>query len=104
MEDNFKQYLKEYNYSGKIDSLRVYPGFERVILAWNNPKDQKSKSIKIVYGPDSTVVTYDSLVDSVSIEGLDAGTGYEFIVYTMDAKTTSPSPPQSRLFQCQKHL
>ncbi|MFA6795500.1 MAG: DUF4998 domain-containing protein, partial [Proteiniphilum sp.] len=46
MEDNFKQYLEEYNYSGKIDSLRVYPGFERVILAWDNPKDQKSKKIK----------------------------------------------------------
>ena len=85
MEDNFEQYLEEYNYSGKIDSLRVYPGFERVILAWDNPKDQKSKSIRIIYGADSTVVNYDTLVDSVSIEGLSAGTGYEFIVYTVDA-------------------
>lgn len=84
MEDNFKEYLEEYNYSGKIDSLRVYPGLERVVLAWDNPKDQKSKSIKIVYGPDSTEVFYDTLVDSVSIEGLSGGTGYEFIVYTMD--------------------
>lgn len=102
MEDNFKQYLKEYNYSGKIDSLRVYPGFERVILAWNNPKDQKSKSIKIVYGPDSTVVTYDSLVDSVSIEGLDAGTGYEFIVYTMDAKNNLSVPTSITAFPVSK--
>lgn len=85
MEDNYKQYLKEYNYSGKIDSLRVYPGFERVILAWDNPKDQKSKSIRIVYGVDSTVVNYETLVDSVSIDGLSAGTGYKFIVYTVDA-------------------
>ena len=85
MDDNYKQYLEEYNYSGKIDSLRVYPGYERVILAWDNPKDQKSKSIRIVYGVDSTVVNYDSMVDSVSIEGLDSGTGYEFIVYTLDA-------------------
>jgi hypothetical protein len=102
MEDNFKQYLKEYNYSGKIDSLRVYPGFERVILAWNNPKDQKSKSIKIVYGPDSTVVTYDSLVDSVSIEELDAGTGYEFIVYTMDAKNNLSVPTSITAFPVSK--
>lgn len=102
MEDNFKQYLKEYNYSGKIDSLRVYLGFERVILAWNNPKDQKSKSIKIVYGPDSTVVTYDSLVDSVSIEGLDAGTGYEFIVYTMDAKNNLSVPTSITAFPVSK--
>jgi hypothetical protein len=85
MDDNYKQYIEEYNYSGKIDSLRVYPGYERVILAWDNPKDQKSKTIRVIYGVDSTVVNYDSMVDSVSIEGLDAGTGYEFIVYTLDA-------------------
>ncbi len=92
MEDNFKQYLEEYNYSGKIDSLRVYPGFERVILAWDNPKDQKSKKIRIVYGVDSTEVLYETLVDSVSIEGLDAGTGYEFAVYTIDAHNNLSVP------------
>lgn len=98
MEDNFKQYLEEYNYSGKIDSLRVYPGFERVILAWDNPKDQKSKAIKIVYGVDSTEVTYDTLVDSVSIDGLDAGTGYEFIVYTLDANNNLSVPTSITAF------
>lgn len=84
MDDNYKQYLGEYNYSGKIDSLRVYPGYERVILAWDNPRDQKSKKIKIIYGADQTEIVYDQLVDSVSIDGLTAGTGYEFTVYTMD--------------------
>jgi hypothetical protein len=84
MEENYEQYLEEYNYSGKITNLRVYPGYERVVLAWDNPKDQKSKSILIIYGPDSTQATYDTLVDSVSIEGLSAGIGYEFIVYTQD--------------------
>ena len=104
MDDNFKQYLEEYNYSGKIDSLRVYPGFERVILAWDNPKDQKSKTIRIVYGVDSTVVNYDSMVDSVSIDGLDAGTGYEFMVYTLDehqnisVPTTITAFPVSQAF------
>lgn len=102
MEDNFKQYLEEYNYSGKIDSLRVYPGFERVVLAWDNPKDQKSKSIKIIYGADSTVVTYDTLVDSVSIEGLDAGTGYEFIVFTLDAKKNISVPTSITAFPVSK--
>lgn len=92
MEDNFKQYLEEYNYSGKIGSLRVYPGFERVILAWDNPNDQKSKSIRIVYGADSTAISYDTLVDSISIEGLSAGTGYEFIVYTLDAHNNLSVP------------
>lgn len=98
MEDNFKQYLEEYNYSGKIDRLRVYPGFERVILAWDNPKDQKSKSIKIIYGADSTAVSYDTLVDSVSIEGLNAGTGYEFIVYTLDANKNISVPTSITAF------
>lgn len=98
MEDNFKEYLKEYNYSGKIDSLRVYPGLERVVLAWNNPKDQKSKSIKIIYGPDSTEVKYDSMVDSVSIEGLSGGTGYEFIVYTLDAHNNLSVPASITAF------
>lgn len=98
MEDNFKQYLKEYNYSGKIDSLRVYPGFERVVLAWDNPKDQKSKSIRIVYGSDSTVVNYDTLVDSVSIDGLSGGTGYDFTVYTLDAYNNLSVPTSITAF------
>lgn len=85
MDDNYKQYLGEYNYSGKIDSLRVYLGYERVILAWDNPKDQKSVAIRILYGPDSTEIIYNEMVDSVSIDGLQADTGYEFIVYTMDS-------------------
>ena len=92
MEDNYEQYLGEYNYSGKIDSLRVYPGFERVVLAWDNPKDQKSQSIRIIYGADSTVVDYETLVDSVSIDGLDDGTGYDFTVYTLDAQKNISVP------------
>ncbi len=98
MDDNYKQYLNEYNYSGKIDSVRVYPGFERVILAWNNPKDQKSKTIRILYGPDSTAVNYDTLVDSVSIDGLNTGTGYEFIIYTLDAHKNLSVPTSITAF------
>lgn len=98
MDDNYKQYLGEYNYSGKIDSLRVYPGYERVILAWDNPKDQKTKKIRILYGPDSTEVIYDQLVDSVSIDGLAAGTGYEFIIYTMDGNGNLSVPTSVTAF------
>ncbi len=102
MEDNYKQYLGEYNYSGKITNLRVYPGYERIVLAWDNPKDQKSKSILILYGPDSTKVTYETLVDSVSIEGLDAGTGYEFIIYTQDANKNLSVPTAITAFPVSK--
>ena len=84
MEDNYKQYLKEYNYSSKIASVRCYLGFERVALAWDVPKDQKAKQILIEYGTDKQQKTYDHLVDSVIIDGLDDGTGYEFAVYTLD--------------------
>lgn len=98
MEDNYQQYLGEYNYSGKINNLRTYAGFERVILAWDNPKDQKSKSIMIVYGADSTAVTYDHMVDSVSIDGLNAGTGYDFIVYTLDADKNLSVPTKITAF------
>ena len=104
MDDNYKQYVGEYNYSGKIDSLRVYPGYERVVLAWDNPKDQKSKSIRILYGPDSTEVLYPSMVDSVSIEGLDAGTGYEFIVYTMDSHNNLSVPTSITAFPISKNF
>ena len=92
MEDNYKEYLGEYNYPGKVKNLRVYPGFERVVLAWDNPKAQKTKSIRILYGTDSTQVDYETLVDSVSIDGLDDGTGYEFIVYTLDAQKNLSVP------------
>lgn len=102
MDDNYAQYKKEYNYSGKIDSLRVYPGYERVTLAWDNPKDQKSKTIRIVYGADSTVVEYDTLVDSVSIEGLNAGTGYEFTVYTLDSYKNISVPTSITAFPVSK--
>lgn len=98
MEDNYEEYLGEYNYPGKITNLRVYPGYERVVLAWDNPKDQKSQTIRVIYGPDSTQVDYETLVDSVSIEGLDDGTGYEFIVYTLDKQKNLSVPASLTAF------
>lgn len=84
MDDNYKQYLEEYNYSGKVKSVRTYLGFERVALAWDNPKDQKSKQILIEYGIDKQQKIFDHLVDSVVIDGLDTGTGFDFAIYTLD--------------------
>lgn len=98
MDDNYKQYLGENNYSGKIDNLRVYPGYERVILAWDNPRDQKSKSVRIIYGSDSVHVDYEQLVDSVSIDGLVSGTGYEFIIYTIDGSGNLSIPTSVTAF------
>lgn len=84
MDENYKQYLQEYSYSGKVLKLRCYLGYQRVALAWDNPKDQKSKSILIEYGVDKTQKEFTNLIDTVVIDGLDAGTGYEFTVFTLD--------------------
>lgn len=84
MDDNYKQYLQEYNYSGKVEALRSYIGFERIALAWDVPKDQKSKQILVEYGADKQQKLFDHMVDSVVIDGLDAVTGYDFAVYTLD--------------------
>lgn len=85
MDENYKQYTNEYDYSGKISNLRSYIGNERVILAWDNPNDQKSKTILIEYGIDKKQKTFESLVDSVVIDKLDSGVGYMFDVFTQDA-------------------
>jgi hypothetical protein len=84
MDDNYKQYQEEYNYSGKIKNLTAYVGYQRVILAWDNPVDQKSKTTLITFGNEK--LEYDHLVDSVSIENLQSGSGYDFYVYTKDAE------------------
>lgn len=91
MDDNYKKYTNEDNYSGKITDLRCYIGFERIILAWDNPTDQKSKRILIEYA-DSLHKYHDTLVDSISIEGLVSGGGYEFTVYTLDADSNKSVP------------
>lgn len=91
MDDNYKQYTTENNYSGKIKKLRCYIGFERIVLAWDNPTDQKSKTILVEYA-DSLYKHFDSLVDSVSIDGLTSGSGYEFTVYTLDADSNKSVP------------
>ena len=75
MDNNYKQYLQEYNYSGKVEALRSYIGFERIALAWDIPKDQKSKQILVEYGADKQQKLFDHMVDSVVIDGLDAATG-----------------------------
>lgn len=85
MDANFREHLGERNYSGRIDNLVATPGVERVVLRWVNPTDQRSRSIKIVYGPDNRVVEFPTLVSEASIEGLTDATGRQFTVFTVDA-------------------
>ena len=94
MDEVHKQYLEEYNYSGKIQNLRVYIGYERVDLAWDNPKEQRSKNILIEYqeGEELIQKEYPNMIDSVTIDNLKSGSGYEFTVYTLDAKRNKSVP------------
>ena len=94
MDANFRQYLGERNYSGRVDSLTATPGIERVVLRWVNPTCQRSRSIRIVYGPDNRVIEFPTLVNYASIEGLTDVGGLEFTVFTLDA-FGNPSVPVS---------
>ena len=84
MKDNFQEHVGERNYSARIDSLTATPGFNRVVLRWQNPTDQRSQGIKIVYGDDNREIRFDTLVDSASIEGLTTPVGRQFTVFTFD--------------------
>lgn len=85
MDDNYKQYLEETNYSGTISDLKASAGNERVLLEWTNPKDQKSKKIKVVYndGLNEGEKEFDTLIESAMMDGL-ALSSYTFTVYTID--------------------
>ena len=85
MDDNFRQYLQERNYSGRIENLVATPGFERVVLRWDNPTDQRSQRIRIVVSGFEEPIEFDSLVSEASIEGLTDATGRTFTVFTLDA-------------------
>lgn len=104
MDDNFRQYLQERNYSGRVDSLVATPGVERVHLRWVNPTDQRSRSILIVYGADNRERRFDTLVSEASIDGLTDAVGREFTVFTLDAfgnrsvPTSTTAIPVTRQF------
>ena len=85
MDDNFRKYLQERNYSGRIDNLVATPGFERVVLRWVNPTDQRSQRIRILVSGIDEPIEFDTLVNEASIEGLTDATGREFTVFTLDA-------------------
>lgn len=99
MDENYKDFTKEVVFSGKITNLNSLIGYQSVILYWDNPVDQRSKGIEIeCVGSDTTIFKYNftdltadnsDLViyksDSVRINGLTEGTGYDFTVYSTDA-------------------
>ena len=90
MYDKQKEYLGEIVYPGKFDTIIGNVGFERVEIdlmkAGHIPSSEieLGKAKKTVIEYDDQVITIDSLVSYVSIDGLTQPKLYRFIVYSMD--------------------
>jgi hypothetical protein len=83
MEDNYKQYIEETIYPGKVSNLKAQIGIERVYLKWDAPTDPKSSRIMVKYTETDSVIT-DSIVTKITISGLTESRGYEFDVSSLD--------------------
>jgi hypothetical protein len=83
MEDNYKQYLVETIYPGKVSNVKAEIGIEKVYLKWNPPTDPKSSRILVKYTAVDSVIT-DSIVTNIVITGLTESRGYEFDVSSLD--------------------
>lgn len=93
MDHTYSDIIKdgEIIYTGKADSVKVYPGNERIALSWLLLPDPKIKFCKIFWnnGKDSTIIPIDrtSGTDSVYIvlDDLKEGT-YTFSIFTGDGE------------------
>lgn len=90
--NDYQEYAKqgEISYTGKIDSLRIYPGHDRVLISGLFISDPKVRSVRIYWNNrrDSIVVpvTRSNGVDTLKkiLTGLSEGT-QNFEVFTYDA-------------------
>lgn len=83
IEDTYSKYLDdEIVYSPKVRNIRSYSALREVSLAWDNPPSNIAKKIVIDYQDDT--LTTETLVDTITITGLEIK-GYTISVYTMDA-------------------
>ncbi|NSL90381.1 DUF4998 domain-containing protein [Chitinophaga sp. Mgbs1] len=91
MDDTYRDFLQggEIIYTGKVDSLRAYPGRNRVLLAWALVSDPKITRCRVYWnqGHDSSeiAVRRSGGVDQVQLLlGGMAENTYTFQVYTYD--------------------
>lgn len=73
-------------YNAKLDSVRIYPGRNRVLVTWHPISDPRVTNVKVFWSDnrDSLVVPISSRQDTtLFIEGLDEG-NYTFNFYTYD--------------------
>ncbi|RIA09299.1 uncharacterized protein DUF4998 [Flavobacteriaceae bacterium MAR_2010_72] len=88
MESIHEQYLTgEQVYAGKLDSLKVYSGFERVKIIGNTQYLGNSQEVTVSWDDQTRMFTIDQIVDNefeMIVDGL-AERNYEFDLYTIDA-------------------
>jgi hypothetical protein len=89
--DDYKKFLdgKETLYTGKVDSVKVYPGRNRIKLSWLLISDPKVTKVKVYWNSrlDSVemAVTKTAHIDTINliIPNLTEGT-YNFEIFTYD--------------------
>src|SRR5690606_3936645 len=96
--DDFKQYIEdgEISYTGKVDSVRIYPGNERVRLLTNSPADPKIIAATVFWNGGGDSVEFDvdrSTSGKVFDQVLTAEEGVNsFVIYTYDEDGNTSVP------------
>lgn len=96
--DDFKQYIEdgEISYTGKLDSVRIYPGNERVRLLANFPADPKIIAVRVFWNDGADSVEFDvdrSTSGKVFDQVLTAEEGVNsFVIYTYDEDGNTSVP------------
>lgn len=88
MDSTYKEFLADgpIIYSQKVDSVKVYPGRNRVLITWKPIRDPRVSKINISWGgsSESKEIPVTSVRDtSLLLEGLAEG-NYIFNFYTSD--------------------
>lgn len=96
--DDYKQYTKngEIIYSGKIDSVKAYPGYKRVRIAGLMNADPKITTIKISWNNSKDSITFHaktSLANGLFDQTFPVAEGLvNFTIYSYDAASNKSVP------------
>lgn len=91
----YKDYIIERTYVGKIDSVKIMPGENRMKLLWLNSKDLSAKNLIVYWNDkkDSVLTPINNKTDTSSfiIDNLEEG-DYTFNIVSTDAKGNRSLP------------
>src|SRR5690606_16488435 len=88
MDSSYRQFLDEgvITYTQKVDSLKAYPGRNRVVITWDSISDPRVRTVNISWLGDDRVVEVpiSSTADTLTtIDNLEEG-NYIFSFFTVD--------------------